>query len=86
MTVNEFNEKYKEYLEPGFNGLELNHPEVIEYLDKKFQEFIKIPGFKYSQIILPKNTFSIYYFYCENVPSLECCQVEEKIRLIYKNK
>ena len=50
MTVNEFNEKYKDYLEEGHYGLDLNTPSIIKYLDEMFQGLIKIPGFKYSQI------------------------------------
>ena len=50
MTNNEFNEKYKDYLEEGHYGLDLNNPSIIKYLDEMFQGLIKIPGFQYSQI------------------------------------
>ena len=50
MTSEEFNEKYKDYLEERHYGLDINIPEIIEYLDDVFQDLIKIPGFKYSQI------------------------------------
>ena len=50
MTANEFNEKYKEYLEEGHYGLDISTPSIIKYLDEMFQDLIKIPGFKYSQI------------------------------------
>lgn len=50
MTENEFNEKYKEYLEEGHYGLAINTPSIIQYLDEIFQGLIKIPEFKYSQI------------------------------------
>ena len=49
-TAEEFNIKYKDYLEIGHYGLDLDNPEAIEYLDNEFQEFIKIPNFSYSQI------------------------------------
>ena len=60
MTENEFNEKYKEYLEEGHYGLAINTPSIIQYLDEIFQGLIKIPGFKYSQI---KEKFSTSRFY-----------------------
>ena len=60
MTENEFNEKYKEYLEEGHYGLAINTPSIIKYLDEMFQGLIKIPGFKYSQI---KEKFSTSRFY-----------------------
>ena len=60
MTVKEFNEKYKEYLEEGHYGLDISDPSIIKYLDKMFQGLIKIPGFKYSQI---KEKFNSSRFY-----------------------
>ena len=60
MTANEFNEKYKEYLEEGHYGLDINTPSIIRYLDEIFQGLIKIPGFKYSQI---KEKFNSSRFY-----------------------
>ena len=60
MTASEFNEKYKEYLEEGHYGLDISTPSIIKYLDEMFQDLIKIPGFKYSQI---KEKFSTSRFY-----------------------
>ena len=60
MTISEFNEKYKEYLEEGHYGLDISTPSIIQYLDEIFQGLIKIPGFKYSQI---KEKFSTSRFY-----------------------
>ena len=60
MTVNEFNEKYKEYLEEGHYGLDISDPVIIKYLDEIFQGLIKIDGFKYSQI---KGKFGMGRFY-----------------------
>lgn len=52
-TINNFNEKYKDYLPKGWYGLDIEIPKVIEYLDKLFEdELIKIPGFEYHQIKL----------------------------------
>ena len=60
MTASEFNEKYKEYLEEGHYGLDISTPSIIKYLDEIYQDLIKIPGFKYSQI---KEKFSTSRFY-----------------------
>ena len=77
MTAKEFNEKYKDYLEEGHYGAEgFDVPEFLDWLDIKFQEFIKYPDFKYSQI---KSKFSFGRFYCEGVPQKEIQEVESKI-------
>lgn len=60
MTANEFNEKYKEYLEEGHYGLDISTPSIIKYLDEMFQDLIKIPGFKYTQIKEKFNTSRFY--------------------------
>jgi hypothetical protein len=60
MKIKEFNEKYKDYLEEGHYGLDINDPCIINYLDEIFQGLIKIPGFKYSQI---KEKFHTGRFY-----------------------
>lgn len=82
MTRTEFNEKYKDYLEDRFTGLELSNEEVIEYLDKEFEELIKLPNFKYSQI---KGKFNWFCFYCEGVSSEKRAEIENKIKEIYEN-
>jgi hypothetical protein len=47
----EFNEKYKEYLEDSLSeGLAIEYPSVVQYLDELFQDLIKINGFKFSSI------------------------------------
>jgi hypothetical protein len=51
MTSNEFNEKYKDHLEEGFEGLVFLNKEIIDYCDKIFQILlITNPNFTYSQI------------------------------------
>lgn len=81
-TSDEFNKKYSNYLEEGHYGLALSNKEVIEYLDKEFQELIKLPNFKYSQI---KGKFSWFSFYCEGVSSEKRAEIENKIKEIYEN-
>lgn len=62
MTVNQFNEKYRDYLEEGHYGLDINIPSVIEYLDTIFDKgLVTIPGFKYSQIKLKFNMARFYF-------------------------
>jgi len=60
MTADQFNEKYKAYLEEMHYGLDINIPSVVEYLDTVFQELTKIEGFQYSQIKLKFNTARVY--------------------------
>lgn len=72
----EFNEKYKDYLGKGHYGLDLNNPEIIKFLDKEFEELVKIPGFKYYQI---KSKFNSYRFYCENVSQQEIREIEKRL-------
>lgn len=81
MTQIEFNEKYKDYLKDRFSGLELSNPEVIEYLDKEFEELIKLPNFKYSQI---KAKFNWFCVYCDGVSSEKRAEIENKIKEIYE--
>lgn len=76
MTIEQFNEKYKDFLEEGHYGLAVGEEKFMDYLDKKFQEFIKIPGFKYSQI---KVKFGMGRFYCEGLSPEEVNEVENKI-------
>ena len=80
MTAKEFNEKYRDFLEEGHYGLSLDNAEAIAYLDKEFQELIKIPGFQYSQI---KSKFSWFCFYCTNVPMEKKTEIEQMLFRFY---
>ena len=42
-TADEFNEKYKEYIEEGHYGMEIGEPSVLIYVDQIFNDLIKIP-------------------------------------------
>ena len=83
MTSDEFNTKYKDYLEEGHYGLDLHNPKAIEYLDNEFQEFIKIPDYSYSQI---KSKFSSFRFYNSGVSLEKTIEVEQKLKEIYDRK
>lgn len=76
MTAQEFNQKYKRYLEEGHYGLAIGDTEFVQWLDQRFQEFIKKPGFSYSQI---KTKFGMGRFYCEGLTYNEISEVELKI-------
>jgi len=80
MTAREFNQKYEAYLEKGHYGLDIDIPEVVEYLDEQFQEFIQVPGFSYSQIKLKWN---MSRFYCEP-REIDTHSVESRIDEIVK--
>jgi hypothetical protein len=50
MNAEQFNQKYFEFLEEGHYGLDIDVPDIVEYLDRIFQELTRIPKFEYSQI------------------------------------
>lgn len=81
MTSDEFNEKYKYFLEEGHYGLDIDIPEFVEWLDDKFQSFINAPGFSYSQI---KEKFGQGRFYCDGLPREAIQEVEDKITELCK--
>lgn len=76
MKAQEFNAKYKEYLEEGHYGLDIHDESFIEWLDHKFSEFVQKPGFTYSQI---KEKFGYGRFYCEGIGAEEIEEVENRI-------
>jgi hypothetical protein len=83
MTADQFNEKYKDFLEEGHYGLSFNIPGFTLWLDKKFEQFILKPGFSYSQI---KVKFGIGRFYCEGLTNEEINEVEQYYTETLKSK
>lgn len=81
MTTDQFNQKYNDYLEEGYYGLVIDNEEFIEWLDEKFQEYIKLPDFEYSQI---KAKFGMGRFYCEGLSNEQIKEVENKITELCK--
>lgn len=81
MKYKEFNEKYAPYLEKGHYGCALLYEKQIDYLDEKFQEFILIPGFSYSQI---KSKWNYYCFYAKGLSEEVCNEVELKLKEIWE--
>lgn len=76
MTSNQFNEKYKDYLEDGHYGLGIEILELTKWLNEKFEHFILKPNFSYSQI---KAKFGMGRFYCEGLTNEEVYEVEQYI-------
>ncbi len=61
MTYQDFNEKYKNYLEEGHYGLSFDIPSVTSFLDDVFKVLIYLDkDFKYSQIKLKFNNARFY--------------------------
>ena len=61
MTSVEFNKKWNKYLEDGFYGMAIEHPSVIEYLDKEFAKEVDInPSFNYAQIKMKFGMSRVY--------------------------
>lgn len=75
MTSNEFNHKYRDYLEEGHYGLSIDIPTIVDFLDDIFKDLIKIPGFQYSQI---KMKFGTARFY-STLGLVMTCLIEDKI-------
>jgi hypothetical protein len=80
MTSSEFNNKWEKFLEEGHYGLALDKPEVVEFLDKEFEQLSKLPDFKFSQI---KSKFNSFRFYADGVPAEKCSEIEKKLAEIY---
>ncbi len=77
MRHEDFNEKYQQWLVPGFDGLECTLSyEGMKTLDEKFQEFIKQPNFKYKQI---KYKFGYGRFYAEGISVDEMYEIEKML-------
>ena len=83
MTTKEFNEKYKNYLEDGFYGLDIHDEDVISMLDKEFEKLIKIKGFQYSQI---KLKFGLARVYAKGIDFDQCLKLEKQINKIIQLK
>jgi hypothetical protein len=71
MTASEFNDKYVEFLEPGFYGLAIEDGDIVEYLDGRFEILAKELGFSYSQIKLKFGSARVYLSYDFHDEALE---------------
>ncbi len=78
MTTEEFNNKYKKFLEPKFCGLTIEDSDIINLCDKYFKQWTKVQGFHYYQI---KNKFNTARVYCDNV---NVNDLENEINMLLK--
>jgi len=76
MTSDEFNNKYKNYLEERHYGLAIDKESVVDFLDNIFKDLIEIPDFKYSQI---KLKFGYARFYSTLLSTELSSLIENKI-------
>jgi hypothetical protein len=86
-TNEEFNDKYKDYIEEGHYGMSLEIPSVLAYVDQIFNDLIKIPGFKFSQIKTKYGLARVYTNLYELMPfvgKIVDQELEEKINFILK--
>ena len=84
-NIDDFNEHWKEHLEPGFEGLSFtdNSGEVVSYLNKKFKELSEqYPDFTYSQI---KIKFGKSRAYIHGVPFEIEDEIETALDIIIEN-
>jgi hypothetical protein len=86
-TNNEFNTKYAEYIEKDHYGMSIEIPAVLSYVDIVFNDLVKIPGFKYSQIKTKFGLARVYTNLDELLPFVGRIinqELEEKINFILK--
>jgi len=85
-TTEEFNEKYKAYLD-GESGMLIELPSVLTYVDQVFNDLTWIPGFLYSEITTGYGLARVHTNLQEILPFagriLEQ-ELEEKINFILK--
>ena len=86
-TIEEFNEKYKDYIEEDHYGIDINEPSVLAYVDQIFIDLIQIRGFKYQQIKTKYGMARVYTNLDELMPFVGRIinqELEEKINFILK--
>ena len=86
-TTKEFNKKYEDYLEKGHDGIDINEPSVIAYVDQIFTDITWIPGFKYQEIKTKFGLARVHTNLQEIMPFVGRIieqELEEKINFILK--
>jgi len=86
-TSNEFNEKYKDYIEEGYYGMDINEPSVLAYVDQVFNDLTQIPGFQFSQVKTKFGLARVYTNLEDLLPFVGRIinqELEEKINFILK--
>lgn len=86
-TSKEFNEKYKDYIEEGYYGMDINESSVLTYVDQILNDLIQIPGFQFSQIKTKYGLARVYTNLEDILPFVGRIinqELEEKINFILK--
>ena len=86
-TIQEFNDKYKEYIDEDHYGMDINEPAVLAYVDQIFIDLTQIPGFKYQQIKTKFGLARVYTNLDDLMPFVGRIinqELEEKINFILK--
>lgn len=86
-TIEEFNDKYKEYIDEDHYGMDINEPAVLSYVDQIFIDLTQIPGFKYQQIKTKFGLARVYTNLDDLMPFVGRIinqELEEKINFILK--
>lgn len=86
-TIEEFNDKYKEYIDEDHYGMDINEPAVLAYVDQIFIDLTQIPGFKYQQIKTKFGLARVYTNLDDLMPFVGRIinqELEEKINFILK--
>lgn len=86
-TIEEFNQKYKDYIEEGYCGIDINEPSVLAYVDQVFNDLTWIPGFKFQEIKTKFGLARVYTNLDELMPFVGRIinqELEEKINFILK--
>ena len=86
-TIEEFNDKYKDYIEEDHYGMDINEPAVLTYVDQIFIDLTQIPGFKYQQIKTKFGLARVYTNLDDLMPFVGRIinqELEEKINFILK--
>ncbi len=78
MDAIEFNQKWKSRLEEGHYGLDIDTPEIVNYVDTQFKVLdLLYPDFKYSQIKIKYGKARVYL--SGDVPQSVTTIIEEAI-------
>lgn len=80
MTKDEFNHKYKQFLEHRHYGCALNNPIAVKFLDWVFKSWTKREDFNFAQI---KRKFDNCTIHCVGISQEEIWEVENTINNIY---
>tara|TARA_R110000868_G_scaffold173661_1_gene409950 strand:+ start:355 stop:693 length:339 start_codon:yes stop_codon:yes gene_type:complete len=86
-TSKEFNEKYKDYIEEGHYGMDINEPSVLAYVNEIFNDLTQISGFQFSQVKTKFGLARVYTNLDDLMPFVGRIinqELEEKINFILK--